>query len=71
MNYYDIETREKIAEEEIIEGHEGDNYETKEKEIKGYEIVKERYPENAKGKMTIEETKVNYYYIHKAKVIVK
>ena len=71
VNYYDIETREKIAEEEIIEGHEGDNYETKEKEIKGYEIVKERYPENAKGKMTIEETKVDYYYIQKAKVIVK
>ena len=71
VNHYDVITGEKLAKEEKIEGHEGDNYETKEKEIEGYEIVKERYPENAKGKMKIEETKVNYYYIHKAKVIVK
>ena len=71
VNHYDIETGEKLAEEEIIEGHEGDNYETKEKEIEGYDLVKDSYPENAKGKMTIEETKVDYYYIHKAKVTVK
>ena len=71
VNHYDIVTGEKLAEEGIIEGHEGDNYVTKEKEIEGYDLVKDSYPENAKGKMTIEETKVNYYYIHKAKVIVK
>ena len=71
VNHYDVITGEKIAEEEKIEGQEGDNYDTKEKEIDGYDLVKDSYPENAKGKMTVEETKVNYYYIHKAKVTVK
>ena len=71
VNHYDVITGEKLAEEERIEGHEGDNYETKEKSFEGYDIVKERYPENAKGKMKKEETKVNYYYAQKAKVIVK
>ena len=71
VNHYDVITGEKLAEEERIEGHEGDNYETKEKYFEGYDIVKERYPENAKGKMKKEETKVNYYYAQKAKVIVK
>ena len=71
VNHYDVITGDKLTDEEIIEGHEGDKYETKEKSFEGYDIVKDSYPENAKGKMTIEETKVNYYYIHKAKVIVK
>lgn len=71
VNYYDIETGEKIAEEELIIGHEGDDYTTEELKIKGYEIVKERYPENAKGKMTIEEIKVDYYYTQESHVVVK
>ena len=71
VNHYDVITGEKLADEEIIDGHEGDNYETKEKSIEKYDLVKDRYPENAKGKMKIEETKVNYYYIQKAKVITK
>ena len=71
VNHYDVITGNKLTDEEIIAGHEGDDYVTKEKEIKGYELVKEKYPENAKGKMKKEETKVNYYYIQKAKVIIK
>ena len=60
---------EKLAEDEIIEGHEKDEYETKEKEIKGYNYVDRT--DNWKGTMEITrnedgsyniETKVTYYY---------
>jgi hypothetical protein len=74
VNYYDIYTNEKVANEEIINGHEGDQYETEDKDIDGYEIVlKDRdgnvkYPTNAIGKMTSEIIEVNYYYIKKTSV---
>ena len=73
-NYYDIYTNEKIANEEIINGHEGDQYETEEKDIDGYEIVlKDRdgnikYPANTIGEMTKDIIEVNYYYIKKTSV---
>ena len=60
---------EKLAEDETIEGHEKDEYETKEKEIKGYNCVDKT--DNWKGTMEITknedgsyniETKVTYYY---------
>ena len=60
---------EKLAEDETIEGHEKDEYETKEKEIKGYNYVDRT--DNWKGTMEITrnedgsyniETKVTYYY---------
>ena len=58
-----------LAEEEIIEGHENDSYETEGKEIKDYNLVEA--PENSKGTMTITknpdgtydaEIEVIYYY---------
>ena len=58
-----------LAEEEIIEGHENDNYETMAKEIEDYNLVKT--PENATGIMVITknpdgsyntEIEVIYYY---------
>ena len=58
-----------LAEEEIIEGHENDEYTTEEKEIEGYNLV--GTPENATGTMVITknpdgtyntEIEVIYYY---------
>ena len=58
-----------LAEEEIIEGHENDNYETEAKEIEGYDLVE--IPDNAIGTMVITknpdgtyntEIEVIYYY---------
>ena len=60
---------EKLAEDEIIEGHENDKYTTKEKEIKGYNLVGKT--DNWEGTMEITknedgtyntEIKVTYYY---------
>ena len=62
-----------IAKEEIINGHENDNYETKAKEINNYVLVET--PENATGKMEVKinedgsyetETIVRYYYVKQA-----
>ena len=69
IEYIDKETGEKLTEDETIEGHEGDPYETEEKEFKDYKLVET--PENAKGEMTVtknedgtwnRETVVIYYY---------
>lgn len=73
VNYYDIDTKEKIAEEIQITGHQNDEYTTEEKDIKYYKI--EKIPENKEGKMQVTVTKdengddivedttyVNYYY---------
>ena len=59
-NYYDIDTKETIAAEEVIDGHESDEYETVQKEIKYYNLVE--VPENKAGNMTVEDIVVNYYY---------
>ena len=65
----DTTDNEVLAEEEIIEGHENDNYETEAKEIEDYNLVKT--PENATGTMVITknpdgtyhtEIEVIYYY---------
>ena len=60
-----------VLTEERYTGYEGDKYETKEKEFAGYDLVKEKYPENATGVMTREEIEVDYYYIKKATVRVE
>lgn len=44
------------------EGFEGDEYTTEEKEFMGYNLNKDKYPANAKGKMSVELTEVTYYY---------
>ena len=69
VEYIDKETGEKLTEDITIEGHEGDSYETEEKEFNDYNLVET--PENAKGEMTVTknedgtwntETTVTYYY---------
>ena len=59
------------------QGNEGDSYNIPSKEFEGYDLVTEdeygnsRLPDNAKGEMTQDLIEVKYYYIKKAKVIVK
>ena len=76
VNYLDKETDEKLVEEKIIEGYEGDEYKTEQEEISYYKLTKE--PENKEGTMTVIVTEteendeavteiedtiyVNYYY---------
>jgi hypothetical protein len=71
--YVDIITGKEIEKTETISGYEEDPYSTSEKEIENYVIVKEKYPENAKGKMQVivnedgtfdNEIIVTYYYVH-------
>ena len=68
VEYIDKITEEKLDEEEI-QGHVGDSYETEEKEFDAYELVEK--PSNSTGEMTEEETVVKYYYQRKAEVEVK
>ncbi len=68
VEYIDKLTGEKLDEEEI-QGHIGDSYETEEKEFDGYELVEK--PSNSTGEMTEEETVVKYYYARKTEVEVK
>ena len=60
--HIDLETGEPIEEEKKYTGYEGDEYEIKPKEIKGYEIVEEKLPENSKGTRDREGIEVIYYY---------
>ena len=73
VNYYDIDTKEKLVDEIEIDGHQNDDYTTEQKDIEYYEITK--VPENKEGKMIVTVTKdendeeivddttyVNYYY---------
>ena len=73
VNYYDADTKAKLADEVEITGHQNDEYTTEQKDIKYYEI--KEIPANKDGKMTVTVTKdengkeivedtiyVNYYY---------
>lgn len=71
VNHLDVKSDKQLKDETKLEGYEGDSYSTSEEKIDGYDLVKEKYPENAKGSMTIEQINVDYYYIKKTKVIVK
>ena len=64
VKYVDEKTGKEIAEEVIIPGREGDSYTTTEKEIDGYDFVKES--ENKEGTMTGNTIEVTYYYAKKA-----
>ena len=68
VEYIDKQTGEKLDEEEI-KGNVGDSYETKEKEIEGYELIE--IPSNSKGEMEEEEILVQYYYKQKAEVEIR
>lgn len=59
VEYVDIDTNEKIEEEITINGHEGDEYSTEQKEIEGYEFIE--VTEDKEGNMTEDKT-ITYYY---------
>ena len=71
VNHLDTNTGKQLLDETKQEGYEGDPYETHEENIPGYTLVKEKYPENAQGTMTREETKVTYYYVKNTEVNIK
>ena len=50
-------TNRELAEQEEMKGHVDDPYTTSEKEFKYYNLVKEKYPSNSKGKMAVKITK--------------
>lgn len=62
IKYFDEETNKEIVQEDIINGYLNSDYETQPKVIEGYELVKEKLPNNAKGKLTTEDILVKYYY---------
>ena len=73
VQYLEKGTETVLTEETIIKGHENEDYETKAKEIEGYNLLAR--PENAIGKMKVSinadgtfntETVVTYYYIKQA-----
>ena len=59
--HIDINTN-KVLEEVQHTGNIGDNYNIQQKEFEGYDLMKEKLPENSQGIMTEEEIVVNYYY---------
>ena len=71
VQYVDEDTNKLIENELLIGSHEGDSYEVKRKEIKGYDLDSEKLPCNEKGVMKvvkdeegndITEVIVKYYY---------
>ena len=68
--HIDIVTGE-VIKKELHTGYEGDSYTTYAKDLDGYVLVKEHYPENAEGVMTKEEQDIKYYYARVAKVEVE
>ena len=73
VQYLEKETQTVLSEETIIKGHEGDKYETKAKDIEGYNLLET--PENATGTMKVTtnadgtyntETVVTYNYVKEA-----
>ena len=68
VEYIDKQTGEKLDEEEI-KGHEGDPYETEEKEFDGYDLIE--IPSNSKGEMEEKEIVVKYYYQRRTEVEVQ
>ena len=71
VNHVEVNTNKQLLDETKQEGYEGDPYETHEENIPGYTLVKEKYPENAKGIMAREETRVTYYYVKNTEVNIK
>ncbi len=69
VTYVDKLTKEEIAKDELIEGYEGKEYTTEQKEIENYKFVEST--DNTEGKMTIERIEVIYYYVRPAKVVVR
>lgn len=63
VNYYNVETGEKMADSTTIVGKVGKDYLTSPKTVIGYGSVEDKTPENATGKFCYGHTTVvNYYY---------
>ena len=60
--YINKSTGEKMTDDVVQDGHEGDEYTTERKIFDDYKLIEE--PANADGKMTKEDIKVTYYYAH-------
>ena len=71
VKHIDILTGKELTKQEELLGYVGDEYKTKEKEFKGYELVQEKYPENNEGNMEKETITVIYYYIHSSAGLVE
>ena len=78
VEYIDKLTNEKLTEDEIIQGHENDQYKTEEKEFYGYNLIS--VPENAEGTITITKNEdgtyhteivVTYYYIKQSAGVIE
>ena len=62
VKYIDKVTGEPVADDEVINGHEGDAYQTERKVVDDYKLVE--VPDKADGSMTKDEITVTYYYVH-------
>ena len=71
VKHININTGKELVKSELIEGYEADEYKAEPKNIPGYDLVKEKLPANAEGKMTIDKIIVEYYYIKQSSVTVK
>ena len=71
VKHIDIKTGKELVKAELIPGYEADEYTTKPQNIPGYDLVKDRIPTNAEGKMTIDKIIVEYYYIKQSSVTAK
>jgi uncharacterized repeat protein (TIGR02543 family) len=86
VEYLDRNTGEEIAEAEVIEGHQGDEYTASSKEFENYTLIEvdsegeSKLPENATGTMQITanedgtistETIVTYYYAKKSAGVIE
>lgn len=69
VKYLELGTNEVVAEEEIIHGYIGKEYQAKEKMIANYTVVK--MDATTKGTMTRDTIEVTYYYIQNATALVK
>lgn len=60
--YIEEESNNKLADNTYLNGLVGENYTTVPKDILGYTLVEEKYPENSEGKYTEEDITVKYVY---------
>ncbi len=62
VKYIDIDTKEELADEYVIEGKVGDKYKAEEKEIPYYNIVEGLKPIKAEGLLSQEDYTIIFYY---------
>lgn len=60
-----------ILEEIVHEGRQGDKYNIKSKNFKGYDLKDDLKPSNSEGVFKEDTIEVNYVYVKKAKVVAK